>query len=299
MKVKSAWNLPDSRRGVLQIASAMFLWSSLGVAIRLTDADVHLIIFYSNALSLIFFTPMVFATSRKRNIPSGIKLAGLFALGPITLLNTFAFFSAFRLTTISNALMTHYIAPVIVAVLAAIFLGERFTRRVFAAIVVSSIGLWVLLGMSPAELMGAIGAPSDNEVGLALGLLSGVAYALLLVLVRILSPRMDAMIIVFFQNLSMCIILLPFIRGVSLDAVWGIVIIGILHSTLAPLLYVMGLGKIRANKAAILGYLEPVSAIIFALIFLGEVPATVSLFGGLLILLGGYISIKGGSKSSS
>lgn len=293
------WALPDSRRGALEVAAAMFLWSSLGVAIRLTDADVHLIIFYSNAFSLLFFTPIVFATARRKSIPTGMKLAGLFSLGPVTLLNTFAFFSAFRLTTISNALMTHYVAPVIVAVLAAIFLGERFTRRVLVAIVLSSIGLWVLLGMSPAELMGAIGAPTDNEMGLALGLVSGVAYALLVILVRALSPRMDSMVIVFFQNLTMCLLLLPFVSEFPVDAVWGLVLIGILHSTLAPLLYVMGLGRIRANRAAILGYLEPVSAVIFALAFLGEVPDSVSLAGGALILIAGYISINDSTNVNS
>jgi drug/metabolite transporter (DMT)-like permease len=67
---------------------------------------------------------------------------------------------------------------------------------------------------------------------------------------------------------------------------------GVLHSTLAPLLYVQGFRSVKANEAAILGYFEPVGAIILALIVLHEVPGLTALLGGVLILFSGYMILK-------
>ena len=68
-----------------------------------------------------------------------------------------------------------------------------------------------------------------------------------------------------------------------------ILILGIVHSTIAPFLYVQGFHSVKANEAAILGYLEPVGAIILALIFLHEIPGVNALLGGALILYSGLM----------
>ena len=67
---------------------------------------------------------------------------------------------------------------------------------------------------------------------------------------------------------------------------------GIVHSTIAPILYFKGLQLVTANKAAVLGYLEPVCAIIFSMLFLAEVPGTNSILGGMLIIFSGYLTLK-------
>jgi drug/metabolite transporter (DMT)-like permease len=66
---------------------------------------------------------------------------------------------------------------------------------------------------------------------------------------------------------------------------------GILHSTLAPLLYYSALRKVMAQHAAILGYMEPLAAIPIAFFFLSEAPAPLALAGGVLILFSGYLVI--------
>ena len=68
---------------------------------------------------------------------------------------------------------------------------------------------------------------------------------------------------------------------------------GIVHSTVAPILYYKGLQTVTANRAAVLGYLEPVSAILFSMVFLNEIPHLYSFFGGVLILFSGYLTIRG------
>ncbi len=280
------------KSGVLGVVSAIVLWSSLGVFVRLAHVDVQYLIFYANLLSLFLLAPIVFGRGKRFKMPRGKYLLGILALGPVTVINTFTFLYALKHTTISNALMTHYIAPVVVAVLAAMFLGEKFTKNIFVSIVIASTGLWILLGMDPVGIWSAFTSSDANAMGLLAGLASGVAYAFLIVIVRAVSPGHEPLQIVFMQNLMMCLLLLPFIREFPMHAAWAFILSGILHSTAAPIFYVSSLRYVQANKAAILGYLEPVSAILMALVILGEVPSVNSLWGGSLILLSGYIVIR-------
>jgi drug/metabolite transporter (DMT)-like permease len=71
-----------------------------------------------------------------------------------------------------------------------------------------------------------------------------------------------------------------------------LVVTGLLHSTVAPLLYYSALRKVIAQHAAILGYMEPLAAIPLAALFLSEIPPFSALAGGALVLLSGYLIVR-------
>jgi drug/metabolite transporter (DMT)-like permease len=126
------------------------------------------------------------------------------------------------------------------------------------------------------------------------GLLSGLAYAVLIIVLRVLSLSFDPVLITFFQNISIVLILLPFIEIPQnfLSAWWAYVVMGIIHSTIAPVLYFRGIKDVTASTASILGYLEPVCVIILGMIFLNEAVGIATFAGGLMILLSGYLTLK-------
>jgi drug/metabolite transporter (DMT)-like permease len=68
---------------------------------------------------------------------------------------------------------------------------------------------------------------------------------------------------------------------------------GIVHSTIAPVLYFRGFKAVTANRAAILGYLEPVCAILLGALFLEEGVTCKTVVGGGIILFSGYLTVKG------
>ncbi len=278
--------------GALYVLSAIFLWSSLGVVIRLADTGVHLILFYSTLISSITLAFIVFRKKYRTRLPRGKGLSQILILGPVTLLNTFTFFLALKNTTISNALMTHYIAPVLVAFLAFVFLKEELTWTLMGAIALSSVGLWILLDLNPAELILGWQNPSRDAIGIMSGLASGLAYALLILLVRVFAQDYDPVVLTFFQSVMMCLLLLPFVREFPVHAVWSFFVVGIVHSAIAPVLYFKGLSRVKASQAAVLGYLEPVCAILFGMLILSEFPSPASLIGGALILFSGYLTVK-------
>jgi drug/metabolite transporter (DMT)-like permease len=279
-------------RGAFYVLSAIFLWSSLGVVVRLSGVPVHVLIFYSVLVALTLQGAIISRKAYRARIPRGRGLFKVLLLGPVALLNIFTFFYALKHTTITKAMMTHYIAPVVVAMLAPFLLKEALTKRVLASLAISLAGLWVLLGAGAGTVILPVMGPHADTFGVLSGLASGFAYAFLVIMVRAYARNYHPLVLAFFQNMMIFLLLLPFAPVFPAGALWSFLLVGVVHSTIAPVLYFMGLKEVRANRAAILGYLEPVSAIILGIIFLNEHPSALSLAGGALILFSGYLTLK-------
>ncbi|MBF0539662.1 MAG: EamA family transporter [Nitrospirae bacterium] len=290
----------------LYIIVAMLIWSSQGIVVRTSGLPAEVLVCYSNLFamagqSLIFLSPSI-----RRSIPPLRKFHYIIIFGMLVLINTMAYFIAYEKTSIANTVFTHYIAPVIVAILAPIVLKERLTPATIISLVVATTGLWFILGdISLSELI-RVGGGDSNRTGILAGLTSGVAYALVIIFIRAFAPRYNSYFIVFFQNSFVAISMLLFLiaKGHTFftagghiptlqSSFWIFILMAVMYSTVAPYLYYRGLTYVEANRAAILGYTEPLSAIALSAFFLSEVPPPRSLIGGILILLSGYIIIKG------
>jgi drug/metabolite transporter (DMT)-like permease len=270
--------------GSLHVLAAIFLWSSLGVVVRLSDVAVVTLIFHSLLISIILQGILLFRKNYRRELPDFHKLKYPFILGVVSLINTSTYYYAFKYTTIANAVLTHYTAPIIVAFLAPLFLKEIITRRIILVIIIASIGLWIMLdGLSLKE---------NQMTGIIAGLVSGLSYAVIIIFLRLHSHKFHPLMLSFLTNAFIAILLAPFVREIPLHAIWSFLIVGIVHSTIAPILYYKGLQLVTANRAAVLGYLEPVGAIAFAMLFLDEYPSAISLIGGALIISSGYLTLR-------
>jgi drug/metabolite transporter (DMT)-like permease len=282
------------------ILVAIFLWSTLAILVRAADMTVATLMFSSCVVSGFLSGALLLTPRYRRKIPPLRPLVPLLAVGAISLLNTFTFFYSYKNTTVANAVLTHYTAPIVVALLAPVVLKESLTPQVACAVVLSTLGLWVMLGMAPGEFLGLFISGDRDTVGILAGLVSGVAYAVLVIVLRMLAPKVHPLVMTFVQNGVIALLLLPFLEMPSDlgGSLWVVVTMGIVHSTVAPLLYFQGLRTVTASRAAILGYLEPVCAIALGALFLSEAVTVRAVLGGGLIVLSGYLTIRGGSADS-
>lgn len=280
---------------MLRILTAILIWSSLGVFVRISSLSPSQIILFSSVVSsLCILTLFIVNSEFRRNFPQPGALLPMLFLAPLSLLNTFSFLYAYQNTSIANAVLTHYIAPVLVAFLAPLVLGERLTRRILISVVIASTGLWIMLDMSLVQFTRLLFAGDSNTAGILSGLFSGVCYAVLIILVRIYARQYHPMVITLSQNLLIALCLIPFAStaGIGTDAIWLIVVLGVAHSTIAPALYFSGMKDVSANRAAILGYLEPVAAILLGLLFFKESTHIHTVIGGSMILVSGVMTLR-------
>ncbi|RJQ18645.1 MAG: hypothetical protein C4560_07075 [Nitrospiraceae bacterium] len=282
--------------GYIKIVIAILIWSSLGIFVRKIGLPNTVIVFYSCAIAGLLQLLLLSLTGQmKKNlcIDGRRNRILLFVAFPLSsLANVLLFYFAFTHTTIANAVLSHYTAPIFVAVMAPFFLKEKNHHTTWIAIILSSIGLWLMLWM-PSSGKGMSTGSSDTQ-GIIAGALSGFAYALIILIIRSIASRYISLFIIFIQNSVMAVLLLPFISGttVPMNSFLYLAAMGIIHSTIAPIIYVEGFKSTKANEAAILGYFEPVGATVLALVFLNEVPGLFALIGGALILCSGYLVLK-------
>jgi len=282
--------------GYLKIIAAILIWSSLGIFIRKIELPNECIIFYSAIIAGVIQFISLLASGllkeeRRKNAEP--KNALFLLISPLCFIaNTMLFYFAFRNTTIANAVLSHYTAPIFVAIMAPLLLKEKIKRTTWIAIILSSIGLWSILeGKNPFS---NISAGSQESLGIIAGAMSGLAYAFLILVIKRIASVYSSLFITFIQNAITAMILLPFVYNTAVpsQALPYLLIMGIFHSTTAPILYVQGFKSVKASEAAVLGYFEPVGATILAFVFLHEVPGIQALLGGALILYSGYMIIK-------
>jgi drug/metabolite transporter (DMT)-like permease len=204
-------------------------------------------------------------------------------------LNVLTFFAALDRTTVAIAVITHYAAPVIVAVAAPRIDGVRVRHAVPAALVALA-GLAVML----EPWHGATGWD-----GAALGLASAVFYAGNVFVVRRLTGEIGATRVMAYHSIGSALLLLPF--GIAGFAAVELGDLGILAAgtltigALAGVAYLRGLSGIGATRAALLTFCEPLVAVVVGTLVWGE-PLRAPALAGAALVIGAGVAV---ARSSS
>ncbi len=276
----------------LKIVFSMFIWSTWGLLIRWMSLPPVVVLFYT---SLIASIVVPLALRLRGDFPHAVfSLSSwhLFAgLTIASIANNITYFYALGHTTVSNAVFTHYTAPVIVAALAPFMISERLQRVTVISLPLAVIGMFLIVAGG-----GGISFGSAEAAGIAAGTASGIAYAFVIIFSRRLSQLLlhhKAVIVNLWMTTALTsTAALAADYHMSSRAAIILFATGVLHSSLAPLMYFSALRQVLAQHAAILGYIEPLAAIPLAFLFLSELPPVIALCGGALILLSGYMIVR-------
>ena len=225
----------------------------------------------------------------------GIKLS--FGKRKVTLLiltgacigvNWIFLFEAYNYTSVATATLCYYMQPTIVILLSPLILQEKLTGKKLLCAAAAVIGMVLVSGITEE---GGVGT-SDIK-GILFGLAAACLYSAVIFL-NIKNPVDDSYGKTVIQLGSAAIVLVPYLAltgnfmmpGQTLDlrAVIMIVIVGIVHTGIAYALYFKSIEKLKSQSAAVLSYIDPVSALILSAVFLSEPLSAGGLIGAVLIL---------------
>jgi len=277
----------DNRVGYLQIIMAMIIWGSVGIVARFIPYSSKIIVFYRVLFAFISLTVYIFATGNFKMNLEGKKLFTLGA-GFFLALNWLFFFRAVKTTTIANATISYYTSPIILNILAVIVLKEKLLKKTIISLIIAFTGLLFIISN------GSQTALVNNKLGIIYGLTAAFFYALFAITNKKITG-LSSLKTTFIQSGVAVLSFIPFVVPITipnLKSLLLLLIMGVFHTALALILYVSGLKKIKAQSVGVLSYLDPVSAVILAALFLGEIPSILTLIGAVLILGSGYILMK-------
>ena len=198
-------------------------------------------------------------------------------------------FAACLLMNVSLATLTDYTAPVLVLVLAPLVLKERQNGLAYLGMAVVIVGMLLVVGTDFGE--GGVSA-----TGLIVGLGSAVFYAMLM-LVNKQITGVSGLNLTFIEIVIAAVILLPYVfatsGGVPLptDArgIFALLFLCTVNTGFACWLYFSSMNRLPAKAVALMGYFDPVSALIFSAVFLDERLSGVQLAGAVLVLAGALV----------
>lgn len=195
--------------------------------------------------------------------------------------NVLTYFAALQETTVAIAVLTHYLAPVLVALLAPVIEGERVRGAVPAALLACA-GLALVL--EPWRAHGDL-------TGAALGAGSAVAYAGNVFVVRRLVPLVGAARAISYHSFLSAALMAPF--AIAAGVVPGLHALAWVASgatglgAVAGILYVRGLAVIGSSRAAMLTYAEPVVAVVVGALAWGEPVGRLAALGVVAVVASG------------
>ena len=260
--------------GIIEIIVATLIWGSLGVMVRNIDMEPFSIVAYRSLVALPIM--LILFRKKKDNLKKNYKLLLLASIA-ITMAWS-AHFYAFKLTTIANTVVLLYTGPIYVAILSPLVLKEVREKKANICLILSILGIFLMYNQGLGDEL--------NDRGLILGAISGILFAFVIMATKKLSKDYSSITIVTMQLFISVIILSPALfveQQVIMENIMLLIILGLVHTAIAEFLFIDGLIKVSTQKASTISYIEPASAIIYAIILLNEIPEGLEIIGISLI----------------
>jgi DME family drug/metabolite transporter len=279
-----------STRAALTVALAAASWGTWSVFLRPAELPAAT----AGALVLVVMgVAMLPAALRARPITWDRATVGLLlANAALDAANVLTFFAAMQTTTVAVAVLTHYLAPVLVA-LAAPWIDRQRVPGAIAASAVAVVGLTLVL-----EPWARAAAP----LGALLGLASAFAYAGNVFVVRRLSVRIGAARAISYHAFLAAALMAPFalVAGgaPTVGGVAWLTLGAILTGALAGAAFVWGLGVIGSARAAVLTYFEPLVAVAVGALVWREPLGQFAAIGAALVIASGVYVARGRSAKT-
>ena len=275
------------RKNYAQVIAATLLFGSIGRFVRAIPLASSVIALVRAVIGALVLLLAALAGRQKLNGAALRRSLPLLALsGAFIGFNWILLFEAYRYTTVGIATLAYYAAPVLVVLLAPLILKERFTAPRLLGVLAAAAGTLLLTG-------GGNSAGSAPLKGILLGLGAAVLYAGVILTNKFITG-LSGLERTFTQLAFSALTLAPYLL-VTRPAPTGqmtaaglacLVIVGLVHTGFAYLLYFSAMAELPGQTIALLGYIDPVSALIFSAALLGERLSPVQLLGAALVLGG-------------
>lgn len=269
----------------LLFALAMLIFGSIGLFVRTLPFTSSQIALARGLIgsAFLFASSFIFKKGLSfKRIRSNLKV--LLPLGIMLGFNWILLFQAYRYTSIANATVSYYCAPVIVMLLTPVLFKEPLTRTNVICIFAAMAGMVCISGAGGA-------LDRQNLIGIAYGFGGAVFYATIVLTNKFLKDISDFES-AFTQLFIAALALLPYVlltdgirlAGASAGAVLLLILVGVVHTGFSYLLYFASLPRLDSRTIATFSYIDPISAILLSSLFLAEPMTLIQAAGAVLIL---------------
>ena len=282
-----------NKKAFVLIILAGLLWGTSGIFVNLLSeygfSPIQLVATRAT-VSFLLIGAFILVKNRMAFVAKQIEILLFLALAITLFFSMFFYYSAMVRTSVCTSVILLNLHPIYVTALSAVFYKERITPVKIASIAVMLLGC--------ALVSGILGGLKLDFLGLVFGILSGVSYALYVLLVKcynrknIQNSTANVYTFLFMTVIALCVCrpvqLAEIAVTNALPAIPLLVMLGICTSVIPFVLNGIALRDLSAGTVSALSIVEPLSATIYSLVFFGE-PMDIYKTLGVILILGAVV----------
>jgi drug/metabolite transporter (DMT)-like permease len=289
-----------SKNTAIPLLTSLFFSGSY-VAAKYTTSDLGPLTtsFLRYAVALLFLCCLLFRSKRLSLKIERKDIFLLFILGLSGIVGYHYFFLlALRYTQVANTAIINAASPILTALTAALFIGERLQSKNYAGILLAFLGVVILLARGSVNNLLTL----NVNIGDAIMLLATLSWVIYALIVKKLVTKYSSFVITFFATLFGVVLLfflalsenlVDQIRHVSSSSVYAILYMGICASGLGYLLYNLSIREIGPTRTSSFVYsLVPVLVSFLSLFFFRQTITFTMISSMGLILIGLRFMLK-------
>ncbi len=283
---------------VFKMILSMAIFGTVGIVVAYIPMDPVMIAALRALLGALVMAVVMILRRKAINRRAILNNLGWLLLSGVALsVNWILLFMSYDYVGVAVSTVCYYTAPVIIMLLSPLVLREKLSAVRVLCIFTCAAGVILLMGLTldtPGHLTGIL---------LALG--AAVLYAAV-VLINKKMKRIPAQETTFCQLLIAALVSLPYAFFVqkspivlTADSLIPMLILGVLHTGVAYMLFFDAAGKLPAQSTALMSYLDPLLAVVLSAVVLSEHLQTPQIVGAVLILGAALIGEAFGTKRRS
>ena len=267
----------------------MIIFGTIGIFVVNIPASRPFVALIRGAVGALFLFIVSLVTGKCPSLSAIRKnLLPLFISGAFIGFNWILLFESYKYASVAASTLVYYLSPVIVIILAAIFLGEKITLIRAACATAAVVGMLLING---------------TEMGSLLALGAAFLYALVVLINKRFIRDVSSLDTTIMQLGFASIAILPYTlltenifayRFTFTDGLL-LILLGVVHTGIAYLLYFAAVKNLKGQTVAIVSYLDPTVAVVLS--FITEKSfSPILLIGAIIIILSAVLSEILGDK---
>lgn len=277
------------RRSYYKYISALLLFGSNGIVASFIALNSYEIVLLRTLIGSILLMVLFALNNGKLTFFRHKKSLLCLAVSGISMGASWMFlYEAYVRIGVSIASLLYYCGPVIVMALSPLLFKEKLTILKIAGFLSVLCGVVFING-------NALTGDSDH-FGILCGLLSAVMYSFMVIFNKKsenITGLENATLQLFISFLTVAVFVgfkQGFVMDIPATGLLPLFILGLLNTGVGCYFYFTSIGNLPVQTVAICGYLEPLSAVLFSVIFLNETMLPLQIIGTALILGGALLS---------
>lgn len=263
------------------------LMGTIGVFSKLTGLPAEIITFFRLILGASFMVLYLVAIGGLTKVTARPSWPVIFN-GALLAAFIIFYVQAMNHTSMANAIMLVYLAPLGASVVAHFFLGERLTKVAFGLICLALLGFAMMM-----EFQINVTKGSREFIGVCYGLAALASYAGFMLINRLIKPKIHVYTRTFWQLFTGGCVMLPFIvfsiNEVNMSHIPWLLAVGFFPGFLAILFAVIALSRLPVAVFGTIAYMEPVAVVLFGWTIFQESLSPMQMIGCSLIILSGIL----------